>query len=184
MKRMLPILFLFALLTGCGGEKGVEEATSIRSRILQGERCEFTAEITADYSDAVYVFKMHCVCDASGNIHFEVISPDSIAGITGQLQGDGGRLTFDEHALLFSLLADGRLSPVSGPWILMRALRSGYISGCESSEDGLTIHIDDTYDQNALQVIVKTQQQLPILGEVYDHGKRILTIYIEDFSIL
>ena len=114
-----------------------------------------------------------------------VLSPESISGLTGKLSIEGGALTFDEHALLFPMLAGDRLSPVSAPWVLIRTLRSGYIGGCSENQNGLSIHMDDSYNDDALQVIVQTNTEvIPISAEIFYRNNRILTVIVEDFSFL
>ena len=186
MKRICLLVVLFLFLVGCKSSPDkMEKITSFRSELLHGTGCTFTAQITADYGQKVYTFKMYCQSDNSGKISFEVISPESIEGITGSLSAEGGNLTFDDHALLFSMLADGRLSPVSSPWIMMRALRSGYISGCCEEAGGLVVHIDDSYQENSLQLIIRTDlSNRPKSAEIYYRGNRILTLLVEEFSIL
>lgn len=186
MKRVFPIVFMLFLLAGCGkSSEPLNRAMTLRSKLLQASGCEFVAEITADYSEELLEFKMKCKCDSNGNVTFQVVAPESISGITGKISSEGGNLTFDDHALLFSLMADGRLSPVSGPWIAMRALRSGYIRGCGEEESGTVIHLDDSYDQDSLQVIVHTNEEtVPISAEVFYQNYRILTIVIADFTFL
>jgi len=186
MKRVCSALLILFLLTGCGRTTDTtEKAMNLRSEILQGAGCEFLAEVTADYSQMLYKFKMRCKCDSSGNIDFEVLSPESISGITGKMDSDGGKLTFDDKALLFSTLADGRLSPVSGPWVMMRAIRAGYLTGCSEENGKLTIHIDDSYQEDALQVIVQTDEESkPVTAEIFYRNVRVLTILVEDFLIL
>ena len=104
----------------------------LRSRILQASACVFRMDITADYEDQLHTFSMDCRMDSQGSVTFTVLKPDTIAGITGMLSGDGGGLTFEDTVLHFPMLADGRLSPVSAPWILMKTLRGGnMIAACE-----------------------------------------------------
>ena len=186
MKRILLIGLLVILLPGCAKSSAlIDRVMLFRAELLQSDGCTFTADVTADYSQHIFTFKMRCKSDKDGSVTFEVISPESIAGITGILDADGGKLTFDDHALLFSVLADGRLSPVSAPWVMMRALRSGYIKGCSETRDSLSIHIDDSYHQDAMQVIIQSNSECrPTSAEIYYRGSRILTIVVEDFSIL
>ena len=185
MKRFVPLLMVLLLLNGCSGtQKPIDKAMSFRSRLLQSNGCSFVAVVTADYFEKKQVFKLQCSCDAGGNVRFEVLEPTSIAGITGTIDGQGGKLTFDEHALLFSLMAESRISPVSGPWIMLQAMRSGYIRGCADTNDALTIHIDDTLGQDTLQLVLGINTEKLVSADIFYHQRRILAIQIEDFTFL
>ena len=186
MKRFLPLLLILLFLFGCGGaQKPIDKAMSLRSKILQSNGCSFNATITADYFDKVQVFRLQCSCDTAGNISFSVLEPASISGITGKIEGQGGKLTFDDHVLLFSLMAGNDISPVSAPWLMLNGLRSGYIRGCADSDDGLSIHIDDTLGQNTLQIVLQTNSNgILSATEIFYQQRRILAIKIDDFTFL
>lgn len=186
MKRFIAAVFTFFLLTGCAnGSSEMDRAVALRDALLKGGGCTFTAEVTADYGDATYTFKMICNADAGGDLTFEVIQPDTISGITGSISDAAGQLTFDDQALMFEMLADGQITPVSGPWLLVHTLRSGYISACGSDGDGLRIQIDDSYYGDSLQVDIWTDgNDMPIRAEFIWQGKRIVSIDVVGFLIV
>lgn len=158
----------------------MNEALALRSKILQAKTCSFTAAITADYGDVIYSFSMDCVADNQGNVTFTVTKPETIAGITGKLTADGGSLTFDGTALAIPLLTDDLITPVSAPWILMRTLRSGYITSCADGR----ITIDDSYADDALKLdITLDGEQKPALAEIYWKNRRILTVEVTSFAL-
>ena len=128
VKKLAVLLIVLLFLGGCSGkQEELERAMTLRAKLLASE-CSFDAKITADYGDKLYAFAMTCQGDSRGNLTFTVTEPESIAGITGIISQDGGRLTFDDTALYFDLLTDDQLSPVSAPWIFLKALRGGYIT--------------------------------------------------------
>lgn len=157
----------------------------MRNRILSAEGCSFQAEITADYGEKIQVFTLSCEMDKQGNLTFTVVAPDTISGISGSITEFGGGLKFDATTLAFPLLADGQLSPVSTPWILMRALRSGYIESCGQDDDLFRATIHDSYAENALQLeIWFNNAQQPVRGEFIWDGRRILTVVVSNFVTL
>ena len=186
MRRIVSILMLAALLCGCGVQhKELERAMALRAKVLTAAGCSFDAEITANYADRVYTFLMHCVCDGKRKLDFTVLEPESISGITGSVSDDGGKLTFDDQALAFELLADGQVSPVSAGWLLMKALRGGYIRSCGVKGDKLSLQIDDSYADDALHLdIWLDEKDLPKRGEILWKGRRILSLDIENFVFL
>lgn len=186
MKRWLLIALIAGMLTGCSGvQSSVSRAVGLRSKLLQGSGCTFDAVITADYGEKLYTFTMKNTVDSSGNLTFEVVLPETISGISGRITDEAGALTFDDKVLAFELLADEQITPVSAPWILMKTLRGGYIRACESTDSGLHIQIDDSYEDDALQMEIWTNQEdIPIRGEILFRGRRILSLNVENFSIL
>lgn len=185
MKRIIPILLILVLLAGCAGARDtMDRAMALRSALL-AKGAEFDAAVTADYGDKTYSFGMHCRMEAQGKVTFSVTAPETIAGITGTVSASGGKLTFDGNALAFTLLADGQVSPVSGPWLLMKTLRSGYLTSCGVEDGCLRIAIDDSYEDDALHLDVwLDENDCPKRGEILWKGRRILTVEIENFVFL
>lgn len=185
MKRIIPFLLVLFLLSGCAAANdGMNRAMALRSAIL-AKGARFDATVTADYGDRTYSFGMLCSLDSDGTLTFSVTAPETIAGITGSVSSSGGKLTFDDKALAFSLLADGQVSPVSGPWLLMKTLRSGYLTSCGIEDGCVRIAIDDSYADDALHLDVwLDENDLPKRGEVLWRGRRILSVDIENFVFL
>ncbi len=185
MKKAVIWLFLAVLFSGCSdSSKEIERAMELRAKILAAESCCFDADITADYGDKIYTFSMYCQGDSKGDLHFTVTTPETIAGITGNLSDSGGKLTFDDTALSFALLTDDQLSPVSAPWILLKTLRSGYITSAGTDEGLLLASIEDSYDDDALHLdIWLDDSNAPIRAEILYDGKRILSLEVTNFQI-
>lgn len=186
MKRLLVIFFAVICLFGCSNRKSsVEPGLKLREKLLTGNGCRFTAVITADYGDLTQTFSMECTADTNGNIDFSVLEPEAISGVTGKISGDGGRLTFDDHAIAFSMLADGQIAPVSTPWIVLKTLRSGYIRACETKKDYAHLIIDDSYEEDALQLdVYLTAEHIPEQADILWRGKRYLSVSVKNFCFL
>lgn len=179
-------MIALVILTGCTGKREeMDRIMNLRAKLLGSEGCTFTAQITADYGDAFHEFTLFCEGNNDGDLGFQVGVPDSIAGITGRFKGSEGFLTFDDVALSFPLLADGQVTPVSGPWILLKTLLGGYLTACTMEEDLLHLTINDSYEEDALQMeIWLSPEDLPVQAEILYGGRRILTMTIENFQIL
>lgn len=185
MKRIVAILCLLALLAGCSGAGNeLDRAMALRAKML-AQGVSFDAEITADYGDKIYQFTMECQADSQGALTFTVKEPQSIAGITGKLSASGGKLTFDDQALAFQMLADDQITPVSAPWILVRTLRSGYLTSCGSDGGVVRVAIDDSYEEDALHLdIWLDENDLPARGEILWQGRRILSVSVKNFRFV
>ena len=185
MKRFGVLLMLVVLFTGCTGKgQELDHVMALRGAMLGAETISFQAEVTADYGDALHEFSVECQGDNRGDLRFEVIGPESISGITGEFASGQGKLTFDDVALAFPLLADGQISPVSGPWIFLKTLLGGYLTSCCQEGEYLRVTIDDSYADDALQLdIWLDEDEDPVRAEISFDGRRIVTMDIEDFEI-
>lgn len=184
MKKVGVLMLLMLFLSGCGNSsKEIEAGMALRSRLLKGTGCVFDAEITADYGDKVHTFSVACTGDDQGGMTFAVTAPESIAGITGRVGKQGGELTFDETALHFDLLADGQLSPVSGPWVFLKTLRSGCLTSACTEEGKIRLSIDDSYRDDALHLDIWLEEDVPIKADIRFGNRSVLSLIIKDFVI-
>lgn len=185
MKCFGVLLVILISLTGCSdSSKEIKRGMALRTKLLQAESVQFDADITADYGDQLYFFSIACQGNSQGDVTFTVTAPESISGITGNISNEGGKLTFDDVALQFDLMADDQLSPVSAPWILMKTLRSGYLTSAGMEEALLRLTIDDDYEDDALQLdIWLDEQDLPQQAEIVYDGRRILSLDVKKFVI-
>lgn len=185
MKKAILGVLVCMMLTGCGSvQPSMDRAAALRSRFLS-EGCAFDAAVTADYGEAIWTFSLQCQADAKGDLTFTVTAPEEIAGITGRVSQQGAGLTFDDQLLGFPLLADGQLSPVGAPWMMVQSLRSGCFRTCARAGEGLELMLDDRYEDKALTLTVRTDgQDLPINAEFLWEGRRILSMELENFRFL
>lgn len=182
MKRVLPVLAVVLLLTGCMQTDGaMNEALALRSAVLGGGEITFDAEITVDYIDTVEEFTLSCSVDAGGVVTFAVTEPETISGIMGNVSGQEGALTFDGQILAFPLMADDRLSPISAPWILMSALRGGNITACVREGELLHITVDDSYAEDALTLEVWAEDGALVAAEIAWQGRRMVSMELENY---
>lgn len=183
--RLAVIILVLILLSGCkGSEDSLDRAMTLRNKVLRGDGCSFSATVTADYGEQIYVFKMDCKTDREGNLSFVVSDPATIAGITGKITGSGGAITFDDKVLAFQTIADGLVTPVTAPWLFMKTLRSGYLKDAAETESGFEISIDDSYAEESLQLRIRTVEDMPAFAEIFWQGRRILTLTVENFSFM
>ncbi len=179
MKKILPLLLI--LLTGCRGEDpAMAAALELRSRCL-ASAVSFEAEIVADYITTLEEFELQCTAEATGELRFRVLEPEDIADISGTVSGTEGAIAFDDTILPFPLMAEGRLSPVSAPWVMMQALRSGNILAVGYEEELLHLTIDDSYESNALTVDLWVGEGKVEAAEIAWEGRRQIAMTIDGF---
>lgn len=186
MRRMLACFCAVLVLTGCAASDGGEmnRALALRGKLLKAAAWSFQTEITADFGEKTVSFTMDCTADDKGNVGFTVTAPESISGITGEISAQGGKLTFDGTALDFGLLADGRLSPVSTPWVLVSALRGGNITGAGTQDGQLVLNVNDSYEDDALTLdVTLDENDLPAQAEIFCQGKGIASMKLKNVVI-
>lgn len=181
MKRLLPLFLVF--LVGCTGpDPAMEAAVQLRTKCLSAQTVSFRVDIRADYITAYEDFSLQCQADRDGNLTFRVLEPEDIADIRGTVRGTEGTVEFDDTVLAYPLLADGRLSPVSGPWVLMKAIRSGCIIAAGQEGDGVRVTIDDSYADNAMTVDIWLEEGQVEQAEIAWEGRRVMSMTFDDFS--
>lgn len=186
MKRLFFVCLSVMFLLGCGNTRScVDSVVELRNRVLRAEGWAFTADITADYGDSIYTFKMKCEQEASGDMVVEVIAPDSISGIKAQISKGSGQLTFEDMTLAFAMVADEQITPISMPWLFMKALCGGYISTAGNDGSGIHAQIDDSYSGQQFTMDIWAEGDMtPQRAELIWNGKRILSMDIAEFQIV
>lgn len=182
MKKLLPFVLCVCLL-GCGaGTDATEEALAIRGKLLASE-CRFRCSITVDYEDALETFTLDCESEPEGELEFSVVTPESISGISGKVDGEEGELTFDGQILAFPLLDRNSLSPISAPWILMQTLRKGCITSVARTQQGLLLCIDESFGENSRNLEIQIDGNgIPVAAEISVQGRRVVSMEIEGFT--
>lgn len=185
MKRMWGFLMVIVLLSGCNRKNDeFDRAMSVRTGLLNANGCNFTTIVSADFSDKTYSFTIFCRSDKDGNMDFEVVQPDYISGIKGSISAAEGKLIFDDTALTFPLQTDGLLSPICGPWVMVQALRGGYVRYCCREDAVLRLTVDDSYEEDALMLdIWINDKNQPFQADIYENNRRIMTLSISDYQL-
>lgn len=186
MRRIITVICLLILLAGCGGNNAeLDKAMTLRKNVISAEKCSFRASITAEYDDIIHSFDLKCETEKNHEMLFEVVKPDTIAGITGKITQSDGMLTFDNEMLAFALLIDGRLSPISAPWLMLQMIKGGYIVACGEEGDGAHIQLEDTYEGEKILLDLYTDKHnKPIRADIIWNGMRSLSVVVSDFSIV
>ena len=157
---------------------------ALRRKLLAAKTCSFDATVTADYGEELQNFSLSCEANEQGDMNFTVTAPETIAGITGKISQNGGKLTFADQALAFSMLADGQITPVITPWIFLRTLRGGYLTSACQEGELLRLTLDDSYEGEDLQLdIWLDAQDNPVRGDILYGQRRILALTVTNFEI-
>lgn len=186
MKQIIAaVMVILLFLSGCKSENALlQPGLALRENLLNGKGCRFQAEIKADFGDITSSFSLDCRVDNNGDLSFEVLSPESISGISGSVDQQSGKLTFEETVLTFPLLAEGEVSPVSAPWLFYKALTGGYLRTSGKDGNQIRLTVDDSFQGENLTLDIWLEEGLPVCAEIQWQGRNILSLWISDFEIL
>lgn len=143
MRRMVfcvPMISLL-LLTGCGGGGGgvsqaEQQALQIRGEYLELDACTAHGTITADYGQRVYQYEIEAAVEGETTT-LTVTAPETVAGIKARIEGKDSFLEYEELMLETGPMDEAGLSPVSSIPVLLECARSGYITACSITDEGL-----------------------------------------------
>ena len=172
--------------SGCTDRSGgVDRAITLRERFMNTNGCQFDCTVQADYGDYLFTFALFCKATKDGTVYFEVTKPDSVRGITGYIDSEGGKLTFDDRVLAFPSLADGYISPVISPWLFVKAICSGYISYVDTLNNETIVGFDDSYYQEPLQTkLWLNDANIPVHCEFIWQNACILSLEVSNYTYL
>ncbi len=183
MRRILSLILLLALLTGCKGEESLlTQAIAFRGQLISAGGCSFCAEITADYEQEVQTFTLECDANEEGEITFRVLAPDSIADISGHMEGGEGKVTYDGLQLAFPLLVYDRISPVSAPALVVTCWLKEFILSAGSSQENYRVTYEKKIQEKVLLIDTYFEKDIPISAELCYNGYRIINMKITEFS--
>ena len=182
--KLCSLLLCCFILAGCSGEKvqAGQSALDFRTDLMAHNGCSFTAQISADYGDQVYAFTLKCRSDGE-ETRLQVTEPDAIAGIAATVSADGTKLQFDDAELDFGKLANGYVSPVTVPWLLVQCWMGEYIAWSGADGDLERVTYLRGYDDAELTVDTWFSNGVPLHAEVIYDDVRCLTVEILDFQM-
>ena len=183
MCRKLGVLAVMLLFfVGCSARQTpIQQALDFRTALLETESCSFRAAVTADYGDRFYQFTLNSHTDTQ-NTELEVVEPEAIAGIRATVDTTGTTVSFDDAVLEFGKLANGFVSPVTVPWLLVQCWRQSYID-C-SGPDGELERVTYLHGYEDGQLAIDTwldSSGVPVRAEIFYEGRRCITVEITDF---
>lgn len=150
---------------------------------MEAGSCSFTADVTANYGDRVYAFVLACRYE-NGEAQLEVLEPKTIAGIRAETSQNGTELIFESVELEFGQLANGFVSPVAVPWLLVQCWVEEYIA--YAGADGELERVTYLRGYNDEELVVDTwfHGNTPVYAEVVHDGVRCVSIEIHDFQMI
>ena len=182
--KLLALMIMLTLLTACSPTKNnTDKMAEIRTDFIAAERIELTAAITADYGARVYDFRVkYTGSSQSGKI--EILAPESIAGITAEVDISGITLSYDGARMETGRISG--LSPAEAIPTLIACWQQGIVKLlAEETLDSIdtlsmesditeTVRVKTWFDANAL---------LPLRAEISENGKTVIQCEFENVIV-
>lgn len=185
--RQVKILALMTALSmtlcGCAQGQSIEEkAIEIQKEYSAWESLDITAEVTADYGNRVYEFKLkYTGNDSEGTV--EVLKPEELGGLTARISPDSSSLIYDGAELyLGELTADG-LSPMDCIPMMIGQWSDGYIQDVvrETIDGTDTLAVTFTASEDvSITTWFEEDTNLPVKAEIYYDNSMVLWCEFEN----
>jgi hypothetical protein len=130
MKRAVLSVLMTALLCACSSSEKLEKDFEEWRGALDG-KVSITARLTVSQDELVSGYELQYT-ETDEGCSVELLSPESIRGVTASKKGDDTQLEYD--GLILSLGDFGGVSPVNAMPMLMETLRKGYVELCYTEE--------------------------------------------------
>jgi len=174
------------LLSSCAAEGKTESAAqAVRRTFTEAESVRMNMTLTADYGEKVYEFKVRWTgTESAGTL--EVLSPESIAGLTAVLDEEGSRLLYDGAVFETGALFGDGLSPAEAPPLMLETWKAGYaVERASESVDGeKTAALSyDLPGGDRLKTWFDTETLLPVRAEIVENGSAVLTAEFGDIKL-
>lgn len=187
MKRVIaPVLLIIALfLSGCGESERMEASLEeARAGWAGAESISFTADVVADMGDSVFECSLKCTRSDGENL-VEILSPDSIAGISARLKDGEAQIEYDGLILAIGSSMESRVSPISAMPVLMEAMLKGNVTGIWAENDGeqkLAAAEVFVAEGEYAKLWFDTESFAPCHGELVIDGQAVVKCGIKSFT--
>lgn len=133
-KALILAPMLLLLLTACGAGEETNETAQLQQQYAAVESATMEAEIVCHYDDEIRKYTLLCAYTPERST-VTVLSPESIAGISAQVENGTLTLSYDDISLDAGTYSAAAVSPVVALPKLMEAAAWGYPA--EQSEEML-----------------------------------------------
>jgi len=181
LKLILPAALSFLLLTACSAPSPEVTAEDIQQSYFQAESVTMTLDLTADYGEKVYPYKLACTVSPDGG-EIVIKEPEIIAGVRALIESDGVTLSYDGAEVYTGAILPDGLSPVDAVPVMVSLWREGLITETVWEPYGdipCVAAVFRVSDSVTLRTWFDGETQLPVHAEFSSDG---YTVIICDFE--
>ena len=184
------MIFPLLLLTACGGEQSqIDDASALRYRYQQMQGCDMEASVFCTQYGAPWEAVLKCSYVPDGESVIEVVSPETIAGVTVLFDGASRFVSADGKRLNAGSVSAENVSPSDALPRLMDALRDGWLLE-ENAEDWngvpcTRLTLDQTGNAGGKlfsTVWLRQDDATPLRGEIAVDGETVMTLEFTSFA--
>ena len=184
VKTLALMIALSLLLCSCtkGGMNADRMAEKIRSEFLHAGSITMTVDVTADYGDNVYDYRLRFEGGTKDGA-LTVLSPDTIAGLTARFEDGGLTLVYDGASLDTGRLDSSGLSPIDSLPAMLGQWCDGYIAQSTfETMDGVSCAAVtyDVSDSVELRTWFDSETYLPVRAEFSTGGTVVIFCSFDD----
>lgn len=183
--KLLALMITICLILCSCSSRGIsneERAAEIQNEYSTLDGLTITANVTADYGERVYDFKLKFTGNNTDGV-VEVVEPEIIAGLTAILAEDGNSLVYDGANLSLGNLTPDGLSPMDCIPLMLGQWSEGYIDGAMSEKidgrDALAVTFTVSEDEY-LVTWFENETNLPIRSEIFYDGSMVIGCEFEN----
>jgi len=177
---------LMVIMASCASGGSTEQrAVEIRSGFLQAGTITAVANVTADYGDRVYEYKLKYTGDGeSGTI--ELREPEMLSGLTAVISEGGAVLEYDGASLETGPITEDGLSPAAALPVMISEWKTGYMTDCTAEKYGdvsvlaVTIMVSETVE---LRTWFDDSTLLPLRAELSENGRTAIICTFENVTL-
>lgn len=178
--RLIMLLPVALILSGCGGASARAEFESFSNSLAEEDALTFTARVRAEYDETTAEFTLDYAEDESG-ARVTVVSPEIIRGVSARVSAGQTALEYDGVSLETGAAEEMELSPMSALPRLISALRTGYLDTAWTEDDTLCALIVPE-DDVSVQVMLDKHTKTPLSAELASNGRVRVFAEISDWS--
>lgn len=179
-------IILLLTVTGCSRQNADEKtALSLRTAMTEADGCRMEMLIHADCDGRIYSFGLSYE-DNGTQKTIRVLEPETIAGVTAVVQGEGTRLEFADVVLDFGMPDGALTTPLLAPHLLAQCMKNAYIAYTADAQEGTAVRYYHGYEEERLelQVVIDRASLTPKTCEIFQDGRAILSVEISEFELI
>lgn len=168
------MITLVLLVAACGGT--AEKIERIGEEFAEADEIVLNADITADYGDKVFEFKITCT-KTEDETAVEIKEPETLRGIRAVSTDESYELQYDGTVMTTGTMTQNGLSPSNALLFLLEQWQTGFVTGAVRERYGeiYTIAAETKVSDSISQrTWFDEEKLLPVRSEIWENGTAVI----------